>query len=80
MQESNERTKCLTIWLPRDRAVLWGEGSLPNQRDKWYVPVRYHLEPKPGHAEVSVNEGCVEGGWFHPTRHPNLPFLAELLS
>ncbi len=80
MQEPSQSEKRVTIWLPKNRAILWGSGDDPELRDKWYVPVVYQKKPLAGFRKVEVPESCLEGGWFHPDRHENLPALAEQLS
>jgi hypothetical protein len=70
-----------SIYLPVDRATIWGGGQdTMDFRAKWYQPVRYYTQAKPGFRLVEVPKACLEGGWFHPDRHENLPALAELLS
>lgn len=69
------------VFLPENRARLWGEGqdeTLPGERR--YTPVVYKTTATPGFRPVSVPLSTLEGGWFHPALHEDLPALAELLT
>ncbi len=68
------------VYLPVNRARLWGEGHDDKLKDQWYTPVVYQNKPIPGFRKVRVPSDTLEGGWFHPDRHEDLPALAELLS
>jgi hypothetical protein len=70
----------MTIYLPTDKAALWGNAGAEDNKTKWYVPVRFLTQASPGYRCVRVPKVCCEGGWFHPDRHEDLPALAELLS
>lgn len=66
------------VHLPLERAAVWSEGLVDG--DAWYMPVRYRLDPTPGYREVAVPLTTLEGGWFHPALHDDLPALAAALS
>lgn len=77
MQESEVSEKCVTIGLLRGHASIWKRSDAKENASRWYLPVRAQPRKGLGIVFVSVPERCVEGGWFHPDRHPDLKALAE---
>ncbi len=68
----------MKVWIHPKHAEVW----LAPNHEAWYIPVRYLEGPNEllGYWHpVEAPEHTLQGGWFHPTTHPNLKRFAKTL-